>query len=321
MFILTCELHIGNYTFRHLLSAQVVKSVDNLSDTCIIEMPARFKVLAGGQELSTREALKAGDPVRLVLGYEDKYTGVEFNGFLKKIKPGTPLKLECEDAVYFLRQNNIRWAKDHTTLQEVLQQVVKDTPVKLSEHIPHLPLDKWEIRDANGAQVLESIRRELCMTVLINDRGDLYCGLSQATNVGQTATYDLNYNIIQNDLEYVSREDIRLRVKYIYKDDKNAKRSVVVGDPDGELRTFHTSVVSDIEKLKEMALAELAKLKYDGYTGSITSFLIPYATRGMGAKIIDRESPERGGLFFIEKVVTTFSTSGARRTVTLGKKI
>jgi len=62
-------------------------------------------------------------------------------------------------------------------------------------------------------------------------------------------------------------------------------------------------------------------LKYDGFEGDITSFLIPYATRGMAAKIYDKEHPNRDGTYFIKKVVTTFGMGGARRKVTLGNKL
>ena len=94
-----------------------------------------------------------------------------------------------------------------------------------------------------------------------------------------------------------------------------------MGDADGEERTFHTSVISDEKKLEEMAKAEIEKLKYDGFDGEITSFLIPFATRGMKAKIVDSEHKNREGNYFIKKVVTTFGTSGARRKISIGNKI
>ena len=105
------------------------------------------------------------------------------------------------------------------------------------------------------------------------------------------------------------------------KDKQNNKKSIEVGDPDGEQREFTTSVVSDLNKLEEMAKAELEKLKYDGFEGDVTSFLIPYATRGMKAKLLDNEHPNREGNYFIKKVVTTFGTGGARRKITIGNKL
>ncbi|UDQ54989.1 hypothetical protein LJF28_04805 [Chryseobacterium indologenes] len=74
----------------------------------------------------------------------------------------------------------------------------------------------------------------------------------------------------------------KIKVKYTYIDKKNQRKSYEFGDKDGELRTYHTSVVSDEKKLEEMAKAEIKKLKYDGFEGDVTSFLIPYVTRGDG---------------------------------------
>ncbi|MCZ2140820.1 MAG: late control protein, partial [Bacteroidia bacterium] len=82
-----------------------------------------------------------------------------------------------------------------------------------------------------------------------------------------------------------------------------------------------TSVVSDENKLREMAKEELKKLKYDGFDGDIKTFLIPYAEPAMAADIMDSEHLNRSGKYFIKKVVTTFGRSGARRTVTIGNRL
>jgi hypothetical protein len=76
-----------------------------------------------------------------------------------------------------------------------------------------------------------------------------------------------------------------------------------------------------MNKLEEMAKVELDKLKYDGFDGDVKTFLIPFATRGMKAKILDSEHPKKEGNYFIKKVVTTFGMSGARRTVSIGAKL
>lgn len=206
-------------------------------------------------------------------------------------------------------------------MKEILTEVVKGTPVQLADNIPSVNLDKWIIKNANGAQVLESLKKDLLMTAFINDEGKLYCGLQQLTNVGQTVVYDLNYNLVENNLEFKSKEERKIKIKYTYIDKENKRKSIEVGDPDGEQRTYHTSVISDTKKLEEMANAEIEKLKYDGFEGDVTSFLIPYATRGMKAKLLDNEHPNREGNYFIKKVVTTFGTGGARRKITIGNKL
>ncbi|WP_294958670.1 late control protein [uncultured Flavobacterium sp.] len=321
MFILEGKVEIGDFTFNAVNDIEITKSVEEMGDTAVIKLPTRFKVKQNGEQKFTEDAIKVGDPVTITLGYEGKYSGVEFTGFVKKISPKVPLEIQCEDAIWLLRRKSITktWAK--TTMKEILQEVVKDTPVKLAKQIPDIELDKWIIRNANGAQVLESLKKDLLMSVFITDDGKLYCGLEQLTNIGQTVVYDLNYNLVENSLEFKSKEDRKIKIKYTYIDAKNKRQSIEVGDPDGEQREYHTSVISDMKKLEEMARAEIKKLKYDGFDGDVTGFLIPYATRGMKAKFIDSEHPNREGNYFIKKVVTTFGTGGARRKVTIGNRL
>lgn len=321
MFILESKVEIGSYIFNQVNEIEITKSVEELSDTAVIKLPTRFKVRQNGEQKFTEDAIKVGDKVTITLGYEGKYSGVEFTGFVKKISPKIPLEIHCEDALWILRRKNITRSWEKTTMKEILTEVVKDTPVQLADNIPSVNLDKWIIKNANGAQVLESLKKDLLMTAFINDDGKLYCGLQQLTNVGQTVVYDLNYNLVENNLEFKSKEERKIKIKYTYIDKENKRKSIEVGDTDGEQRTYHTSVISDTKKLEEMANAEIEKLKYDGFEGDVTSFLIPYATRGMKAKLLDNEHPNREGNYFIKKVVTTFGTGGARRKITIGNKL
>ena len=321
MFILESKVEIGSYIFNQVNEIEITKSVEELSDTAVIKLPTRFKVRQNGEQKFTEDAIKVGDKVTITLGYEGKYSGVEFTGFVKKISPKIPLEIHCEDALWVLRRKNITRSWEKTTMKEILTEVVKGTPVQLANNIPSVNLDKWIIKNANGAQVLESLKKDLLMTAFINDEGKLYCGLQQLTNVGQTVVYDLNYNLVENNLEFKSKEERKIKIKYTYIDKENKRKSIEVGDPDGEQRTYHTSVISDTKKLEEMANAEIEKLKYDGFEGDVTSFLIPYATRGMKAKLLDNEHPNREGNYFIKKVVTTFGTGGARRKITIGNKL
>jgi hypothetical protein len=313
-----------SYTFNSINEIEITKSVEELGDTAIIKLPTRFKVRQNGTQQFTEDAIKVGDKVEITLAYEGKYSGVEFTGYVKKISPKIPLEIHCEDAMWLLRRKNITrtWAK--TSVKEIVQEVIKDTPIQMSRFMQtqDVPLDKWIIKNANGAQVLESLKKDLAQTVFIDDEGKLYVGLQQLTNIGQTVVHDLNYNLVENNLEFKSKEDRRIKVNFEYIDPKTNKReNIEVGDPDGEQRSIKTSVVSDVKQLEKMALSEIEKLKYDGFDGDVTSFLMPYATRGMKAKIIDKEHTNREGNYFIKKVVTTFGTGGARRKVSIGNKL
>lgn len=321
MFVLEGKIEIGNFVFRVLHDVEITKSVELIADTAIIKLPTRFKVKQNNEIKFTEVAIKVGNPVKITLAYENKYKGVEFIGFVKKIKPTTPIEVHCEDAMWLLRRKNITKVWEKTTLKEILQEVVKGTDLRIAENIPKIPLENYTIRNANGVQVLQHLKKEFRLSSFINDNNELYCGLKQLTNINEQVIYDLNYNLIENNLEYKTKEERKIKVRYTYIAPDNKRKHVEQGDNDGALRSFHTSVVSDENLLREMAKSEVEKLKYDGFDGEVVSFLIPYATRGMVAKIEDKEYPHKKGTYFIKKVVTTFGTDGAKRTVTIGNKL
>lgn len=324
MYILDGKVEIGDYIFNAVHGIEITKSVEELSDTAVIKLPSRFKIRQNGERKFTEEAIKVGDKVVITLAYEGVYSGVEFTGYVKKISPKIPIEIHCEDAIWLLRRKNINKVWGKTSIKEVLQEVIKDTPIELSRFMKgqDIPLDKWIVRNANGAQILESFRKDLAQTVFIDDEGKLYVGLQQLTNIGETVVYDLNYNLVENNLEFKSANERRIKIKYNYMNPAtNKKESFEFGDMDGEQIEYTTSVVSDATQLEAMANTELKKLKYDGFDGDVVSFLVPFATRGMKAKLIDEDHLNREGNYFIKKVVTSFDTGGARRKSTLGNRL
>lgn len=332
MFVLEGKVVIGNYTFRTLVDLEYTKSVDTLTDTAVIKLPTSFKIKQNNVLKFTEEVIQVGDKVAITVGYEGKYSGTEFIGFVKKVKPTIPIEIHCEDTSWLLRRKNIRksW-QGKVMLKEILQEVVKNSGipernipnVKLADNIPKMPIDEFIIPNKNGTQVLQTLKKEFCLTAFINDNNELYCGLQQLTNIGEKAVYDLNYNLVKNNLEFRAKEERKIKIRYQYIAPNGKRKIIEVGDEDGELRTYHTSVISDEKKLKEMAVAEIEQLKYDGFDGNVVSFLIPYATRGMKAVVKDKnyKNKEKEGNYFIKKVVTNFGTDGARRTVTIGRRL
>lgn len=321
MFVLQSKISLGKYSFSAVNDVEITKSVEEMSDTAVIKMPTKFKVKNNNDQLYTEEAIKVGDKVVINLGYKDRYNGDEFVGYVSKISPKIPLEIHCEDAIWLLRRNNIKMSLVNTTLKKILQEVVRGTGVEVASNIADVKIDRWIAINRSGAQVLEDIKSKFPFSVYINDEGKLYCGLEALNNVGQSVVYDLNYNLVENNLEFRSKNDRRIRIKYTYIGKDNKKKSFEFGDSDGEMRTYHTSIVSDEKKLAEMAKIELEKLKYDGFEGDVKSFLIPFATRGMKAIIRDKKHINRQGSYFIKKVVTSFGMSGARRTVSISYKL
>lgn len=321
MFILKGKIKVGDYTFNSISEVEITKSVDDLVDTAVFKMPSRFKISQNGKLKFTEEALKVGDKVTITLAYEGKYEGVEFVGYIQSIGSKIPLEIKCEDAIWLLRRKNIVKSLGKTTLKDVLKEVVKDTEIKLSEKIPHMVIDKFIVKNKNGAQVLQLLKETFPLSIYLDDEGKLFAGLQQSNNIGQTAIYDLNYNLVENNLDYLSADQRRVKVRYEAVDKKNKVTRVELGDEDGELFQMKLNNFSDVKTLRQLAETALKRRKYSGFEGSVKSFLIPFATRGMTAVIRDSEHVNREGSYFIKKVVTTFGTDGARRDVYISNKL
>lgn len=325
MFVLNCKIEIGNYTFYQVNEVKVVKSVDLLSDTAEISLPMSVKILENGKPADKKlleTLIQPGDPVKITLSYKDVFEKVEFQGFVRWIKPNVPMSvIECEDVIYKIRQKQITKNFGKTTLEEVLKFITADTDLQLAGDIPEVNFDQFLLKNVNGAQALEKIKENYGLFVFVDDAGKLFAGLRQTKNIGETVVYDIYKNVVEHDLKFRRAEDVRINLKMIGVRPDNTQIEVIVGDTTGEQRTVYKYNVTDKATLEKLGEAELSELKYDGYEGDVTGFLVPYATRGMNATIMDKNYPERTGSYFVPKVTTTFGTGGARRKVELATKV
>lgn len=321
MYVLKSRIEIGNYFFPNITQVDIVKDIDQLSDTASIQMPSQFKLLKGGQYVRAEQAIQVGDKVEIILGYEGKYEGVEFSGYVTSVGSKIPLEIKCENATWLLRRKNINKAFGKTTLKDILNEVVAGTEVSLAHNIPNMTVDKWIIKNANGAQVLQKLKETFSLSIYINDQGKLFAGLQQQNNIGEMVVYDINRNIVENNLEYRDASQKRVRVRVESTDKSGKVVRIELGDEDGELRQLKMHDVIKKEQMEKIAKETLMQMKYDGFEGTVKTFLIPWANRGMSAQIIDNEHPNRNGKYFIKKVEISFGNDGARRAVSISNRL
>lgn len=318
--VLRSEIQIGRAKFTAVNDVQIVKSIYNIAQTCVIKLPlsAVLKNTAGvASDVSVADTIKKGDAVSVVLWYDGYDKKEEFTGFVKSINRKQPLEIECENAIYLLRGKTFKKSFNTVSLLQLLQFITAGTDITLHPDIMSgaysLDIKNFQIPDKDGVWVLQELKDKYMQTVYFTGSKELYVGLAYTNQTG-TVKYNINKNVINaNDLKWQDKDDVKIKIRCIHIAKDGSKTEAEFGDNDGEVRTIHLYDVSDKSQLERLARAEMEKHKYSGYRGELNTFLIPYCEPMMVAEIDNPQYPERSGRYYISSVTVTFGTGGARR--------
>ncbi|GAB5524886.1 MAG: hypothetical protein Roseis2KO_27580 [Roseivirga sp.] len=321
MFALTSRIKIGDIVLNQVHDIKIEKSWRKLDDKALIKFPRANKLLA--------KRFKVGDPVTIELAYDGEFKQVEFEGYVKKIMPNIPLMIECEDPIWLLRQGSVNLEWKNTTVRSIVSKIIgianeanadrASTPITLigKEGEEDVQLSTFRITNASAAEAINKVKQEFGLAAYFKGH-QLYVGLAYG-NPGARVGYHVAKNVIKNNLTFRKKEDIKIKVKAISILEDNERLVKELGDDNGDQRTLYFQNITDEKRLTEMARAKLDELKYDGFEGDISTFLIPYAEPGMTGVITDPDQPEqKDGAYVIDSVTTTFGVKGARRKVELG---
>lgn len=301
--------------------------VGTFVDTCTITLP-RITYLENDttktQDLNlSREGqktsfykFKEGDKVEVLLGYNKK-NEKRFTGFIRGVKMGIPVELECEGYAYQLYGVIFNKTYPVVTVKKLLRDLTEGTDIKLSPEIPEIPLKNIRFKNATGIQVLEYLKKEIQLAVYFNF-DELYVGTTFG-KVQKKINLRIGWNTIKDD---------DFQKKQI---DKNLKIVVKEKNPKGEVKKTKSDIQKyDNEKevkiksgipsnfLKEIVNRLQTQQNYAGYEGSVQLFLIPYANKGMSVLIDGGIFKEKSGLYFIDSVSGEFGMNGGRQTIQLG---
>lgn len=331
MYVAKCEIEIGSgktaFRFNRATAVEIRKSTQLLTDTALIRLPttALMKDVKASTTVEVANEVKVGMPVGIRLWYQGgEKQAVTFSGYVKRVNRKTPVEIECEDCIGLLRYKNLCRDWKDTTLEAILQEIVGGTEIPLAAGVPVIHLKTFYLKNVNGVEALQRIRDEFGLSVYMNARNELYCGLAYKENYG-LAVYCLNgnsANIVRADcLQWQDKSDVRVCVKAIGVKADNSCIAVTAGDQGGALNVMRFYNIEGEKELKSLADQELSKLQFEGYRGKITAFLLPGIFPGMVAEMNDEKYPQRQGRYFVESVRTVFGTDGCRNEVELGMKV
>jgi hypothetical protein len=316
------DISVGRYALRLIERVSITRSVEELSDTAQIVLPATVF----NRALEIEDKIHAGDEVTVRLGY-DSDLKTEFEGYLKTVSTdGGNLTLECEDALYNYRcpmdDMEITGASVRTLLEKCNAAVLKATGKKYSLSCDYaFTYDKFTIRNNTAFDVLKTVQEESGPNVYL--KGNTLHVHPQYVEIFGEAAYDFARNIEGDgtNLRYRKKEDRKLLVTVEGAGSKGKVVRVQAGTPGGDRMTLKLPGVSSTASLKARAEEILKNKVYDGYEGTITGWLLPFCDAGYRATIVDREYEYKNGGYYVISVKTDFSRDGGSRVVELGKLI
>ena len=317
MYRMSWNIRIGSYRLKTVESVSIKRSVELLSDTASVVIPATVF----NRAIEVEDKLKVGDAVEIRLGYDDDLQ-TEFKGYLKSVKTdGGSLTLECEDGIYLFRKSLKDEELKDANVSAILQKVCSQVGGFSVSCDYDFSYDKFVISNATGYDVLKKIQDEASPNIYLKD--DVLHVHPQYAEIFGEARYDFSKNIEREgtDLKYKSEDDRKLLVVVESKDATGKTISVEKGVTGGDKMTVKMSGVTSVSSLEAKAQQVLEQKVYTGYEGSFQAWLLPFVDAGYKVRISDPDYEYKEGTYYVVSVETTFSQAGGVRKITLGKRI
>lgn len=310
------DIVIGNYRLKMVDAVKVKHSVEQLSDTATITLPAMVE----GAALKVEDKLKVGSEVTIKLGYDDRLQ-TEFKGYLKAINTdGGNLTLECEDAIYLFDKKVKDEELKGITLKALLEKVARQVDPTITVDTEFsFTWEKFTIYGATARDVLKKVQDETKANIYLRGK-TLHVRPQYAEASGKTVVFDFSRNIESSSLKYRKASDKKVQVTVELTDAEGKKKTVKYGSEGGKSIKRVGHGVSEAEA-KKIAENEHNLWCYDGYEGSFTGWLVPFVEPGDAVRLRDADYPAKEGVYYVTGTETSFSKEGGKRTVSLGRRL
>lgn len=316
MYTMGYDITVGQYKVGMLDSVEIHKSVELLADTAEIVLPGAQYNAA----LEVEGKLRRGDAVSIRIGCEETGLVEEFKGWLQSVSTdGGSIRLACEDDLFTYRKELANEVLQDVTLENLLKKVTDGAGLDYGISCSYSwTYSKFVINNATGYDVLKKIQEESGADIYLKD-GTLHVH-PPGEVVGTERIYDFSLNVEEADLTYRKAEDkkVRVVVKALMPD--GTVKEIETGSTGGD-KVEVKCPTADEASMKARGELEVKRRSFDGYDGSITTWLIPECVPGDSATLHDGDYPEKEGMYFVRSVTTTFSKDGGKRKIELGFRL
>ena len=310
--------------FPAMKEVEINETFDDLTNTALVTLPRNVKFEDRNIYEGADPLIRRGDRIKLSAGYYPN-KDVRFDGYISKIDNNVPIVLRCEDKMWAVKQVICpNMSLTDISLRDLIDLIFDSYSYARKEDIEIKVLDNYNIpsiriNEASIGVILKKLRDEFG-TYAFFKNDILYVGLAYYPDLAKEQTFLFEKSIIESELEYLKKEDVKIKVKGILIKDDNTREEISVGDADGDLRTVF-QCGGTVDDLKRTINAFLEQLNYTGYYGSFTTFLEPKVSHGDYAILNSYKYPERKGKYLIKSVTTSFGISGGRQQIELERRI
>ena len=247
MLKMTHDIKINDRRLNRLVSCEIEKSVEQLSDTATLKVNA----MAHNRALQLEDQIRATMSISIALGYDDK-NEAEFSGFIAStsIENGI-LSIRCEDGMYLLRKDVKNQQLRHATVVEIAEEVVKEAAPSLEvvagEGLSDIKFDEFNILDATAWDVLKKLKEQGGITAYLRGQ-KLYLSLrylQDTATAPREVAYNFARNVEQSNLKYVRAEERKVLVKVIGIGRDNKRTEATAGEPGQDSITLSRYNVTD----------------------------------------------------------------------------
>jgi hypothetical protein len=283
----------GELRLNAINSINCLHSWKVLTNTGSVTIPERIKQF---EENGIDTYLKRGDEVEIYAGYDTPK--LQFKGFLTRIPTGDPLKLECEDYMWKLKQTTVSFSYGEVKLSKLLNEIAPGITIEAMD----VTLKSIRMKRKTVAFVLNHLKDTYGISSYFKKgTRTLVCGNVYTNNLSQVPfVFDLDRNVAANNLNYINADDLSIKVKVESLQENGTKLTAEAGDPDGDEYLDEIPYMNK-QEAQEFAERRLQLIKKGGFDGSFDAFAEPDVEPGERVQIISKRHNFEG-IDFVDSV-------------------
>lgn len=291
-----CNIKVGSIEFPFVTDYSIETSADKQTQGGTVTFPKNLYyrdsfgklIPLGGANVKIGDLVKRGDKITISSGYFG-YSPIEkvFEGYVSQVGSKTPVELKVEDNMWVLKQLPAK-AGVYTTLESLLTAILSGSGFTFETMADVTTIGQFIVGNETASQVLQRLEKDYRFTsYFVGDK--LRCGVIQFDTKNSTeGVFNFQKNIIEDDLNYTNKDDVKLSCIASNTIDENTGGTTQDGAPKTKKKTLR-ALIEFTEKGTKVASDGTRYNVTDVSSGSV-----PEATEGerydyffLGATTID----------------------------------